>query len=161
MSKTTTLLDTVKQTHGLTSNYQLAKKLEIRETYISLAYAGRKNADEYMATRIALALDLDPMTVIAELRADDEKNEKQKEFWRNFLTRAASAVGLLVALHFSQPSSNAAENMLNANGRDDTRYDVGILCYDVITNYANSVKACWQGLIRLWRTCVLRVPRAA
>lgn len=160
MTKTTTLLDTVKQTHGLTSNYQLAKKLEIRETYISLAYAGRKNADEYMATRIALALDLDPMTVIAELRADDEKNAKQKEFWRNFLTRAASVVALLTALHFGNPSSDAAENMLNENGRDDEGYDVGIL-QNVITNYANLAKAWTRAAIRLWRTCVLQVPATA
>lgn len=117
------------------------------------------HSGQNQATRIALELDLDPMTVIAELRADDEKNEKQREFWRNFLTRAASAVGLLVVLHCGSLSSNAAANMLNANGKSNRAYAIGLVA-DIIANYAQQATACIGRLSRWLSTRFFRVATA-
>lgn len=107
MTRTTELLDAVKQAAGITSNYQLAKHLETPEQYISLAYQERKHADEYLATRIALALGREPIAVIAELRESDEKNPIRREFWRSFRQRAALVIALVTALNYGLPPQNA------------------------------------------------------
>lgn len=127
MNKTTDLLDTVKQKHALTSNYQLAKHLGISQADISHAYKGRYRSDEYTATRIALALDREPIHVIAELRAEDEKNPTKREFWRNFSTHAALVIACLTALAFGLPSTDAAGMTGNFHARMN----------DVSLNYAH------------------------
>jgi len=85
MSKTTEYMDEVKRRKGLTSNYQLSKMLEISEPAISECYAGKKHADLYIGTRLALALGVDPIHLLAEVRAEAEKNEKKRNFWSEAL----------------------------------------------------------------------------
>lgn len=108
MSKTIELLDAVKAREGITSNYALAKFLEINEARIGEYYRDIAKPDDYAITRIALALGLEPMHVLAEIRAESEKNEKKREFWRNFLMRAASVGGLAAGLMYGFPSASEA-----------------------------------------------------
>lgn len=113
--KANELLEAVKAREGITSNYRLAKVLDIPENRINDYAHGRAHPDEYAATKIALALELDPISVIAELKAESEKDEKKREFWRNFLTRAALVVASLAALHCGFPSNSEVAVMPGAN----------------------------------------------
>lgn len=123
MSRTTDYLDKVKQIKGLTSNYQLSKVLEIYEQDISRCYQGKKHADEYISTRIALALGIEPVHVMAEVRAEAEKNQKKREFWLNFLRHAAvvSALvpGLLVGLGYPNEASASTASAEMSVGNDE------------------------------------------
>lgn len=107
MSKTTDYMDEVKHRKGLKSNYQLHKLLEVSEQAISECYSGKKHADLYIGTRLALALGVDPIHLLAEVRAEAEKNEKKRNFWLSFLTHAAVVFASVVALiaGFGYPSA--------------------------------------------------------
>ena len=111
MTKTIELMNEVKRKAGLTSNYQLSKKLELSESDICLCFKGKKHADEYAATRIALALEREPIAVIAEIKAESEKNPKKRIFWVNFLLRAATHCALAVALLLGMWEPSEAANV--------------------------------------------------
>jgi len=125
MSRTTDYLDEIKQRQGLTSNYQLAKVLEVSEQDISKCYRNLKHADEYMGTRMALALGIEPIHLLAEIRAEAEKNPKKREFWSNFLRHAAVVTGFLVVQTLGFPSTSEAAASTASTGR-----------YDISANYA-------------------------
>lgn len=64
-----------------------------------------------VAFRIAVTLKLDPAQVVADLAEQREKNEKRREFWRSFLSRAAygvAAIGCTLALILSATFGSAA-----------------------------------------------------
>lgn len=108
MSKTTDLLDQIKTRYKIESKYALAKLLDIPEQYIGYFYKGERTPDDYAATRIALALGMEPIAVIAEIRAEEEKHPTKRQFWRDFLTRAAMVCGLVLALGSGMPASSEA-----------------------------------------------------
>lgn len=148
MTMTRDRLEEVKALLGLTSNYQLAKRLQVSQADISYAYKGEYKADEYLATRIALELGIEPIHLIAELRAEDEKNETKREFWRSFLTRAALVIASATALTFGLPSSSEAgapQGNFRAQGPDIT------------ANYAQrrrQGRKHWQRwIVDLWLAC--------
>ena len=107
MSKVADLMQEIKDREGVTTNYRLAKLTGIPENRLSDYAKGIRTPDEYAATRLALALGLEPIEVIAQIQAETEKNEQRREFWRNFLTRAACIAGLAVPLSFGFPCENA------------------------------------------------------
>lgn len=76
------------------TDYALAKKLEIDRARISEYMLGKKVPNEYAAFRIAAALGRDPAEIIAEIQA--EKDEKNREFWRDFL-QLRGLLGLVAA----------------------------------------------------------------
>lgn len=116
MNRTAELIQNAKDRYQVQTLYALAKLIGIPENRLHDYTKDRIKPDAYALTRLALALDLDPLTVIAEVSAENEKSEQKREFWRNFLTRAASAVGLLVALHCGFPSSSEAEETASQPG---------------------------------------------
>ena len=62
------------------------------------------------AFKTVIALELDPAHVIADLEEQREKNEKRREFWRSFLSRAPMLLAVLactLALSFSAISGSA------------------------------------------------------
>lgn len=115
MPKAADLIEAVKAKEGITTNYRLAQITGIPENRLSDYAKGKRMPDAYAATRLALALDREPIEVIAELEAESETNEKKREFWRNFLTRAACTIASAVALSFGFPSSSAANPLGQAN----------------------------------------------
>jgi len=128
MSKTTEYLDEVKRAKGLTSNYALAKWLGIAEQDISRCYQGKKHGDEYICTRIALALGKEPIHVMAEIRAEAEKNKSKREFWLNFLSHAAVVIVLVTGLVLGFPSTSEADASTASYARSDRT--------DITANYA-------------------------
>ncbi|MHB0991635.1 MAG: hypothetical protein ACYC0M_10205 [Burkholderiales bacterium] len=94
------LLEKVKQKTGATTDYKLSKLLEISDARISDYRNGKRIPDAYACTRIALALEMEPMEIIAEIEAETEKNEQKRTFWRNFKLRSGKATVIILALSF-------------------------------------------------------------
>ena len=88
-------LDAFKDVTGITSDYALAQRLEIKNGWIPAIKRGERNIPLEMAFKIAIALQLDPSQVIADLESQREKNEKRAEFWRGFLSRANTAAAVM------------------------------------------------------------------
>lgn len=91
-------LDACKDVLGLSSDYALAQRLDLPKQYVSRWRNGDQHPDAFACTKIAITLNLDPATVIADVQAQAEKNPKRAEFWRSFLARARAAAVVLITL---------------------------------------------------------------
>src|SRR5712691_2387244 len=100
MKTTVQFLDAVRARHGLTSDYQLAKFLEVTHTTISNYRVGRSMMGEEMCLKIAVALGLgDPGEVLVAIAHEREKRPEVKRAWERVAKRlAASTAAVLVAL---------------------------------------------------------------
>lgn len=79
---------------GHCSDYALAKKWEIDKGYMSKVMRGKTPINARVAILIAITLELDPVTVLAEIEAQQQTG-KAGEFWRSFLSRVRQGCGLL------------------------------------------------------------------
>ena len=82
--KTVDYLDAVKAAYGLTSDYQLAKKLSISTNRITNYRSNRSFMDDNLAMKIAYLLDAEPLQVLAHVHAEREHrngNELMENFW--------------------------------------------------------------------------------
>jgi len=92
-------LDATKERLNITSDYELAKRLELDRQSIPAIRKGVRAIPLDVAFRIAITLELDPAQVVADLAEQHEKNEKRRGFWRSFTSRAhSSAVTILCTL---------------------------------------------------------------
>jgi hypothetical protein len=112
MSKAKELLLECKVKLGIQSDYKLAQALELHTARISAYMNGEETPDAYPCDRKALVLEKDPPDLIAELKAEPEKNEKRREFWRNCLARAkqAATLGTLALLFPASLRGGAARD---------------------------------------------------
>ncbi len=101
MSKVIGLLNAAKTKLGASSNYQLAKLSGISEQAISRAYKGEGATPDEVAARLALILDKPIGEVLAELRTEDAKTEKAREFWRGFLSATKGQARIVPLLIWS------------------------------------------------------------
>ena len=90
------LLEQSKTKLGVSSDYALAKGLEMPTQRIADYRKGTRHPDPYALVKIALLLDLDPLTLIAEAEAQTEKNPVRKGFWQNFVRRVGSLAAVAV-----------------------------------------------------------------
>lgn len=82
-------LDAAKQAMGIASDYELAKRLDVRRQRISAYRNGTDWPENYLVMKIAIALNLDPVGVLADLESQKEKRPERAAFWKSFLSRAA------------------------------------------------------------------------
>lgn len=97
------LLDRVKDANGLTSDGQLAQKLDVDKRRVSAYRHGAEAPDDYACLKIAEALGKPLDTIIATVKAATEKDETRRAVWENYMKRlgglaAAWAVILTVAV---------------------------------------------------------------
>lgn len=117
MTKTVDLLDALKARHNLTSDYQLAKFLGVKQSTISNYRTGRTCLDDEMALRVADALSVNPLYVIAVAhaeRADRQANEQVQSLWEAIAKKAAGAavsvlLGFGLSLHSPDGTASAGE----------------------------------------------------
>lgn len=105
-------LDATKARIGVTSDYELAKRIEISDKVIPAIRRGERHLPLDVAYRIAITLELDPAEVVADLEGQREKNEKRAAFWRSFTLRARQAAVIALctlALSYSGISGDAAK----------------------------------------------------
>lgn len=97
MKSTVIYLDLVKQRFSLSTDYKLAKWLGSDTAVISNYRLKKRVIDPYTAARIAEALGIDPMEVIATAEMEREKDEKKRDFWRKLLHKL-EGTGLCIML---------------------------------------------------------------
>lgn len=98
--QTKDFLNAAMKATGCKTDYQLAKALEIPTQRISDFRDGKRRADEYTCTRIAIALGVDPITVIAEVAVEWEKNAERRKWWQDFLASATKPTGVAIIVAF-------------------------------------------------------------
>jgi anti-sigma-K factor RskA len=104
-------LDAAKARLNIESDYELAKRLEVRNGAISEMRSGSRHVPLDVAYKLAITIELDPALVVADLESQREKNPKRQGFWTGFLSRAAMlvlAVACTLALSFSGTYGSAA-----------------------------------------------------
>ncbi len=108
-------LDKCKIKLEIKSDYGIAKALKISNQRVADYYKGKRWPDAYAAAQIALALDLDPLEVIADIESQCAKTEERRGFWAGFIgrTKKAGAV-LLLALTFILTSVGVADGVYKA-----------------------------------------------
>jgi len=82
-------LDAAKARLCLSSDYALAKKMNVDRALLSKVKRGDRPMDPFFCTWVAITLELDPAHVIADIESQAEKNADRAAFWRSFLGRAA------------------------------------------------------------------------
>ena len=80
---TTDLLDEIRETKGLASDYVVAKLLNVRPQTISSYRAGRTQMSDEMALRATRVIGRAPAPVFAQLAADRATNPDVKKIWQD------------------------------------------------------------------------------
>ena len=117
MKSTINYLDEAKEKLGIESDYAMAKWLGVGRAAVSNWRVKRNFIDDYAAAKIAQALGVEPMEIIAAANAEREKGDK-KEFWENFYKRLGGiAASIFFAVNLIMtPTPSQAAPMLNADG---------------------------------------------
>lgn len=131
-------LDAAMKATGSASYYQLSKAIGLSQARISDYRKKRIKPDEYACTRIALALGIDPVTVIGDIAIEFEKSAERRQWWQDFLRHAgkASAIaGTLVLIYFgSSPTVQAAGAATSGS--------------TISAHYAQLARRTWRSTIR-------------
>lgn len=118
MKKTTDYLDDAKKTLGIDSDYAMAQFLGVTRMAVSSYRAGKRIIDDYAAAKIAGALGIDAMIVIAAANAEREKTVERKDYWRNFYERLggmAASVAVAGCMAIFTPSNAEAAALSTMN----------------------------------------------
>lgn len=93
-------LDEAKEALNVPSDYALAKKLGIHSGRIAEYRQGKSLPDAYVWVRLGIILNRDPMAMQAEVELERETRPERRQFWTDFLSRAARVLLLpVMALH--------------------------------------------------------------
>lgn len=120
--KPSAYLDAVKSQLDIQSDYELAKRMEVGNGRIVMIRSGERPIPLAMAFKIAIALEMDPAQVVADLEEQREKNPARRDFWRSFLSRAPMLLAVLVctlALNFSAICESAPRALFGRKTRPD------------------------------------------
>lgn len=79
---TTDLMDTVKETKGIRSDYALAKRLGVLPQTISNYRHGRTQMADEIAVAMASMIDRPPAPILAQLAADRAKSPEVAKIWK-------------------------------------------------------------------------------
>jgi transcriptional regulator with XRE-family HTH domain len=101
------LLNIAKRNEDLDTDYQLAKRLEIHNGWIGEYRTGVRHPSIEVAFKLAIMANIDPATVIAGIEFETTKNEKRREFFRDFLQQHGTAAVLMLALSSTLSSTDA------------------------------------------------------
>lgn len=80
-------LDSAKSALEIESDYALAHRFDVLKQEISQVRKGKKPLNAYLAARVADATGRDVDSIIADIEAQTDKNEKRAAYWRNRLAR--------------------------------------------------------------------------
>ena len=92
------LLDRYAEREGLTSDYQIAKSLQITSQHVYAIRGGKSKLGVPTAVQIAESLTIDPMTVIAKLEVEKARQPRIVEVMSKYAGRVLLAVVAAIAL---------------------------------------------------------------
>jgi hypothetical protein len=98
------LLELAKKNNDLESDYALHKLAEINKQQISAFRKGTEKPGAYEIFRLAILAGIDPVQCLADIKAETERNETKREFWRDFRQHAGKAAMIVLALSFTVSS---------------------------------------------------------
>lgn len=114
MKSTGQYLDEVKEKLGLPSDYAVAKALGLTRASVSSYRCGRTFPDDLACARIADALGIEVMEVIAATNYQRSKTDEARHLWESIWGKAAGAIALnLIAFAVGvsvAPTTKAAES---------------------------------------------------
>lgn len=96
----TEYLDAAKLALGVSSNYALAKALDVPEQNISDYYREKAVPSDETCAKLALALEMPIGEVLADIRRQTAKTPRAREFWQSFLARIRSTTLIVVLATF-------------------------------------------------------------
>lgn len=100
--KPSAYLDAVKAQLNIKSDYELAKRFKVGNGSIVAMRNQSRPIPVDIAFKIAITLELDPASVIADLEEQRAKNPERRAFWQGFLQRARPlTVAILCTLVWS------------------------------------------------------------
>ncbi|MDR5171428.1 helix-turn-helix transcriptional regulator [Methylobacillus flagellatus] len=98
MMETVEMLDKCKEKLGVSSDYALAKELDIRQARLTSYRKGREHPDVYVCFRIAEILGESPSSIIAQVEAKNAKNENKALYFKRFFSMAVLWISLVLVL---------------------------------------------------------------
>ena len=104
METTRELLDAVKRRHGLTSDYQLGKLLNIDRALVSGYMRGARYLAERDAFAVAHALEVEPAAVLALVQLEKARTDEGRKAWRDAVKKLGGLAAALVLSISSGPT---------------------------------------------------------
>lgn len=98
MKTTIDYLDEAKQRLGIISDYRMAQWLGMTNGGISHYRTRKRIIDNYIAVKLAEALGINAMEVIATAEAEREKEEERQSFWREIARKTKGAIAVCVTM---------------------------------------------------------------
>jgi transcriptional regulator with XRE-family HTH domain len=95
----------------ITSDYELAKRLDVSKTTISNYTTGRRAFDVSMSVRVAEMLELDPLKVIADTELERGTND---ELWSRIAKKVAVFTFAVIVGSIAAPSPTYAASSIDA-----------------------------------------------
>lgn len=86
--RTIDFLDLLKRHFGVTSDYAIAKRLDVTPQAVSKYRKGTALPDDSTAVKWAILLNMDPLFVLASINAEREKNPAVREQWERLAENA-------------------------------------------------------------------------
>lgn len=133
-------LDALRQKHGLTSDYQVAKLLGLKPQQISTYRTGKHTFDDSMAATVAALLDVEPGYVAACMSAQRAQSDDARRMWEKVARKvgAGAALAVLVACTYAL-SPIALNSEAQASDASSTLYimlnSAGILFALISSSY--------------------------
>lgn len=115
------VLDEAKEKLGVASDYGLAKKLGIPNPRISEYRSGKATPDAYSCARLADALGVDPLALLAQVEAATEKNEARRNYWRALCERVGVTVLSVFIVTVTVYPDGASASMTNGQKASESR----------------------------------------
>ena len=114
--RTVQYLDAVKAKLRLESDYAVAKRLGLTTSGVSNYRRGKSTFDHLVAIRVARILDLDPMTVIADVELERATQPELRDLWRRIAAKVAAGVLVAVGAGVASPPASNAQSGVAAVG---------------------------------------------
>lgn len=93
-SRAAILMDAAKRKEKLPSDYALAKLVKVNPTKMGAEVRnGVRKMPLHAAIKLAVILRKDPVTVIAQLELEREKDRETRRFWRDYIKVRSSVKG--------------------------------------------------------------------
>jgi len=121
MKNTVDYLNNAKKKLGIKSDRQLAIWMGVGTPTLSQYQSGKRIIDDYAAAKIAEALNIDEMEVIAVANIEREKTEERRTYWRKVFARHAGT-GVAACLVLSISMININDVQASESTPDLTNY---------------------------------------
>ena len=96
MKSTKDWLQEVKKRHAVTSDYALSKLLDVSRQHVSNWMLGNNTLSDYAALKVADALGINPLEVIASMNAERAARIVEKQAWERLAKKLATAAMILI-----------------------------------------------------------------